>query len=258
MSKAKEINFFAARDCEARLDEYRAHFPQTPGKTVYGESTPGYFWTYDADSPWCVRYSLGNHDIPGTVRRVLGPEVRLVASLRHPVDRAISGFFHHFRRGRLGAEARLAEIGGQFGLVDMGFYSRHLAAWKAPFGEAALLVLLFDRIAREPNLVLAEVYQHLGLPVPATSPEARAEHTGLRLRVHGDWLEIDPEDSATATLLDQWKRTFDEAPRVHADDIAMLCRVFEAEIRLWQERLADAAGADWVGRTQLKDFMTIR
>jgi hypothetical protein len=256
MSRPKELNFFAARDPAARLDAYRAHFPETPGKLFYGESTPGYFWTHDAASPWCLGYSLDNRDIAGSVLAALGPEVRLVLSLRHPVDRAISAFYHHFRRGRLGAAARLTEAGRQHGIIDMGFYVRHHAAWSARFGAEALITVLFDRIAREPEAVLAEIHARLGLPTPAPQPVAAAEHPGLRLRLRDAWLEVDPDSADNQALLRRWERRVEDAPRVHAEDVALLLDLYRDDIRFGQRLLADAAGVDWLAQRSLADFVT--
>jgi hypothetical protein len=257
MSRKKELNFFGDPQHAEKLAEYEANFPLTEGKRFYGESTPGYFWTHDPGSAWCDRYLNGNRDIPGSVLRLLGAETHLIVSLRHPVDRAVSALFHHFRRGRLGSEARLGEVGRQFGIVDIGFYARHWRVWSGLFGEAAPVVVLFDQIAREPDAVMAFVLGRLGL-TPAAAASAEADHAGFRMRIHAGVLEIDPEDPQNRELAARWACDIAAAPRVHAEDLALLDRVFRDDILFCQARWCDAAGVDWTAPRRLEDLLVER
>jgi hypothetical protein len=257
MSRKKELNFFGDPMHAEKLAEYRASFPLMPGKRFYGESTPGYFWTHDPGSTWCDRFLNGNRDIAGSVLRLLGPETRLVVSLRHPVDRAVSALFHHFRRGRLGAGARLGEVGRQFGIVDIGFYARHWRVWTGLFGEAAPIVVLFDLIAREPDRTMAHLLGRLGL-VPAGATSAEPDHAGFRMRIQGGALEIDPQDAQNRVLAARWGCDIAAAPRVEAEDVVLLDRVFRDDIRFCQARWCDAAGVDWTAARRLEDLLTTR
>jgi hypothetical protein len=255
MSRKKELNFFADRNYCARLNEYRAQFPTQAGKRFYGESTPGYFWTHDPASPWCAAYSLGNRDIAGSVFRTLGAETRLIVSLRHPVERAISAFYHHFRRGRLGADARLGKLGATLGIVDIGLYTRHHAAWEAVFGVGSLVTVLFDSIVAEPDGVLRRIYSALELNCPDTLPEPRAEHVGFQLRLRDDIIELDPQTTANSALLGRWGRAAEEAPKVHAEDIAALLQIYRDEIAACQRLFCEQDGVDWTSRTRIEDFL---
>jgi tetratricopeptide (TPR) repeat protein len=81
----KEIRFFNYQpNLKQGLDWYLAHFP--PGSRenswIFGEATPGYF---------------GN-EVQAMVKSAL-PQVKLIAILRNPVDRAISQYHHWVRNG---------------------------------------------------------------------------------------------------------------------------------------------------------------
>lgn len=257
MSRKKEVNLFGDPRFEARLDEYRANFPTTPGKVFYGESTPGYFWTPDAEARWSDRFLNGNRDIAGSVLRVLGAETRLLVSLRHPVPRAVSALFHHFRRGRTTPGARLMEFGRQFGIIDIGFYARHWRVWADTFGEDAPIVVLFDHIARDPVGTLAAVLERLGLePAGPASPEA--DHAGFRMRIRDAVLEIDPEVEGNRALAARWGCDLDAAPKVHAEDLAALHDVYRDDIAFCQARWCDAVGVDWTAPRRLEDLLTER
>ena len=255
MSRRKELNLFGDRLWDQRLDEYRTHFPPAIGKLFYGESTPGYFWAQDPASPWSRHYLNGNPDIPGSVLRTLGAETRLVISLRHPVERAVSAFFHHFRRGRAGAEDRLSVFGARVGVVAMGFYARHWQAWTAQFGEDAPIVVLFDRIARDPAGVMDHVLRRLAL-APVAPPRAEAEHAGFVMRVKDGALGIDPHLPANQALAARWGCEIAQAPRVTAEELALLHDLYREDIAFCQARWCDAAGVDWTRPRGLEDLLT--
>ena len=257
MSTKKEVNLFGDARFEARLDEYRANFPVTPGKLLYGESTPGYFWTPGPDDRWCDRYLNSNRDIPGSVLRTLGDDVRLIVSLRHPVTRAVSAMFHHFRRGRTVAGDRLPEVGRKFGIIDIGFYARHWRVWANTFGENGPIVVLFDTIVRDADGTMAAVLDRLGLaPAGPTSPEA--DHAGFKMRIRDGVLEIDPDVPANRKLAARWKCDIAHSPRIHEEDLASMDALYREDIEFCQARWCDGAGVDWTAPRRLEDLLTER
>ncbi len=111
------------------------------------------------------------------VRGIL-PDVRLLVSLRHPVDRAVSAAQWSSRKGRLphgidtvigGAldalvadprddeQAKLAEV------VERGYYDSQLARYVDRFPPEHIMVLLYDEIAQDAAATLARVYRFLGV-----------------------------------------------------------------------------------------------
>src|SRR5262245_20093922 len=98
-TQPREVEFFNSAD---RFDDlgvewYRAQFDGWRGEPFVGEATPGYmFWRHGAQT------------VADRIRRVV-PEVRLIAILRNPVDRAQSALVHHIEFEALPPDTDLLE-----------------------------------------------------------------------------------------------------------------------------------------------------
>lgn len=112
------------------------------------------------------------------------PDVRLVAILRQPADRAFSSYQHLKRQGREpapGFEAALEleerRISDGWGFLwryrDLGHYPRQLRAYLERFGPERLLVHLYDDLLRDPRAVMRRTYQFLGVD-PGFEPDVSA------------------------------------------------------------------------------------
>lgn len=142
-----ELTFFNRLECEdpQAIATYLEHFaPAPPGVMWVGEKTPGYFWTTDRDRSATQPPKSHNPDLPASVRRVLGDDLALIVSLRHPVRRAISAYVHHGIRDRVKPAAHLRDVAPSMGILDIGFYSQHLAAWEREFDPERILTLIFE------------------------------------------------------------------------------------------------------------------
>jgi hypothetical protein len=147
---------------------YRAQFEGWAGEPVTGEATPGYMM-------------LG-HRPPEVASRIKAtvPDVRLIALLRNPVDRAYSAFVHHQREERIHPRAQLVDTvrscepeDDWMGIVAGGWYAASLGPFLDLFGEH-LLVLLHDEIASKPRQVYARAACHVGAS-PDFAPPTLAE-----------------------------------------------------------------------------------
>lgn len=164
----RELSFFNRRFHKG-LDEYRAGFEGWQGEPVVGEATPGYLmWR---ENPRRAAERIG---------RSL-PDVRLIALLRNPVDRAYSAFIHHMRRGRIPLEAELLDLirstGGEdrFGLITGGLYAQSLEPYLATFGRR-LRVFLHDEVVEDPERLYVRALEHIGASpsfVPAELGQVR-------------------------------------------------------------------------------------
>jgi hypothetical protein len=153
-----ELSFFNHQQKVRRwgLDWYRRQFVGWAGEPVVGEATPGYM--------------IPRHDPAATAKRIDRnlPEVRLIAVLRNPIDRANSALRHHQRRNRLPKNVKLAKVARkrrtkirQLGLVDAGLYAEHLRPYHRRFG-ARLLVVLHDDVVADPQTVYKRALIHIG------------------------------------------------------------------------------------------------
>lgn len=162
----RELMFFnkPGRVRRIGLEGYRAQFAGWDGEPVVGEATPSYMiW----------RHKPG--DVARRIDRCL-PDVRLIAILRNPVDRADSALSHHIRRQRLPARAKLVKQvkrrrpeKDNFGLIAGGWYGESLRPYVRRFGSR-LLVLLYDDLQRDPFFVYRRALAHIGAE-PTFRPE---------------------------------------------------------------------------------------
>jgi hypothetical protein len=136
--------------------------------------------TIDA-SPYYLAHPLA----PERAAQLL-PEVKLVAVLRNPVDRAFSHYQHEVRDGReslsfaeaidreparlAGEEERLRHEPGyysynhhRYSYTRRGLYLEQLGCWVRQYPRSRLLVLQSERLFREPAAVSAALYAFLGL-----------------------------------------------------------------------------------------------
>jgi len=165
MSKIKELHFFekSPQVLQDEFPNYCANFNSGATHRLRGESTPVYFWTCPED-PSSVRGYPPNRHVPETVRQYLGEDIWLLLALRCPVERAVSGFFHNFRAGRLDPAKSIFDQGHRFGILDRGHYKRHFLRWRAAFDMTRFVITLYDDIRSDPAGTARRLYQHLGLP----------------------------------------------------------------------------------------------
>lgn len=170
MSRKKELRYFTGTEddfSQSRFDEYLANFSDSiPNDIVIGESTPRYFPNWNSENGHTAK-----HNIPQHIQTILGENVKLILILRHPVSRAISGLFHHFKMGRItNGEGIFSENSESFkslqkGIVDIGYYHKHFEAWDKVFGEDKMLVLFHDDISSNSSKMLQDISRFLDLPI---------------------------------------------------------------------------------------------
>lgn len=168
---------------EKPLGWYRSHFPFERTRARVSERL-GYRVLTGEGSP----YYLFHPYAPARIRDQL-PDVKLIAVLRSPVERAWSAYHHERRRGFenldpdkafAAEESRLAGQAAQLSApagrsyhhlhhayVARGRYFEQLARVWASFPPEQLLVLFSADLERDPAGTLASVHSFLGLPVQA-------------------------------------------------------------------------------------------
>ena len=173
----KEIHFFD-RHFQRGMQWYLGNFPpKRPALAsdgcITGEATPTY---------------LAYRSVPARVRQLL-PDIKLVALVRNPVDRAVS-HYHHFRR--LGYESRSfdeaisweydylsngnapllldsPERRGDPLYLSHGCYARQLSFWLCDFEPEQILVLPAEQFFSTPKPTIDILTEFLSLP--AMSPD---------------------------------------------------------------------------------------
>lgn len=163
MPPEKELEFFSYSQHldDPGVDAYRNSF-EAAGDRLAGEATASYFWTH-ADSPWCHQPDGFQRDIPGVIRACLDPGLRFIVVVRNPVERALSAWAHYVIHGELDADLPFEAAAHYGGIVDMGFYGRHFAAWRSYFPADQFLVLGLEQdIIVRPKATLQRAKAFLG------------------------------------------------------------------------------------------------
>ena len=181
MARAKELRFFNQRgrvQYSDDWDNYLAHFAGGSSVRYRGESTPHYYWVKDSRCPFSP--STSGFDTASEITRLLGHDVQIIIILRNPVERAVSAAHHHFAMGRLDADTSIWDAPTRLGIIDMGFYRRHLSNWRSSIPPDRLHLLLYDNLLADPRAFAVDVADRLGLPSPADW----LQHRGLHQRAN--------------------------------------------------------------------------
>ncbi|MGB3808027.1 MAG: sulfotransferase [Erythrobacter sp.] len=140
---------------------YRSLFPDTKAAgSLWGEKTADYLAKPEAAERIAKAY----------------PDVKLIAQLRNPVDRAYADYKMLFRRGTVTGppEQYLTWLDNeQPRFLNDGLYAAHLRRWMRLFPPENLLVITFDDVRDHPQRTLTSVLEHLGAR-PYDDPEAIA------------------------------------------------------------------------------------
>lgn len=184
---AKELHFFNKSSALAQgVSWYAAHFAGAEPGQLRGECTPNYLWNHL--DPRDRRVAGEHHDLAPQLAE-LRPQLRLVATLRDPVNRAVSAFHHHINQGRIAPDARILDHLWSLGIASMGMYARHLRHWITAFGAEPLLVLVYEQdIAPDASKAATaqRLFAHLGLSpfeVPSLYEQLNARRSFLAMRL---------------------------------------------------------------------------
>jgi hypothetical protein len=213
-----EIGFFNSpkRFESLGVGWYRAQFAGWEGEPIVGESTPGYMM-------WRHEPSVVAKRIKDTI-----PDVRLIAILRNPVERANSALVHHIKHERLHPRSSLVDLARQrppehdrLGLVAGGWYAASLEPFQSLFGEQ-LCILLHDDIRDDPETAYELALGHVGATPGFVPPEL-------------DELVYSNQQGESA----QWKRDISPADReaLHGyfhDDLRELEQMIGRDLSFWQ------------------------
>ena len=249
----KEIDFFS-HHYDRGYQWYESRFPPRCGvQRASGEISPSYF------SDPCV---------PARIARY-APDVRIIVSLRDPVERALSNHRHEVRAGHLTGSDLSFERGLENNpmYVEQGLYAKHLRGWLEHFPLDQLLVVLMDDVLFDPETVSRAVYRFLGVDdsfVPATAHGHFNRSYAMRSHAVGDFKDSLYTLTRTAGLRWAWSlaaglgmralyRGINTAPSEaviplpRPETIAALRRMFEPDLREL-EALIGRSLAPWLTR----------
>lgn len=176
----KEVHFFDNRAGRDGTLRYRAYFPTSVYKRHVKRNRGLDLLTGEA-TPYYLFYPLA----PARVRKTV-PNVKLIALLRNPVDRAYSHYHHEVRNGtetlsfeeaiereaeRLSGEWERIDHGAydslshrRYSYLSRGIYVDQLRNWRACFPEEQLLILRSEDLFADTSGILERAAGFLGLP----------------------------------------------------------------------------------------------
>jgi hypothetical protein len=156
--------FFTPRMLEHDLYWYAAHFkPENGGepRPVRGEISP----RYARLKAWQVN----------RIAELL-PELRIIFTLRHPIERVWSQTLYDFGRlaGRDIRKVGLLEFLRQLERARSRLsanYPRTIQIWSEAFGQQALHISFFDQLRDDPASYVNDILRHIGATSPWILPE---------------------------------------------------------------------------------------
>jgi len=240
----KELHFFNERENYQRgIDWYLHQFENHEGAVSIGECTPNYLWV--GEIPDYVsrefpirfsRYPQLRTDTHELVHRHF-PNVKLLVSLRSPVDRAISSYYHAIRARRVSPRSSILDAGGREGIIAMGFYHEQLSAWLGLFPRNRFRILIYEEdIRHRRERTVASIYQHLGVdstfhPTHIDLPRnRRASQVFMRVNYYSPLLAR--RFRRVISRLDKI-----EAIPINSKDRIGLTEIYEEEIRRLEQLL---------------------
>ena len=193
-SNPKELFFFnqPAGIVNAKIDEYRTYFPIIEGKKVYLEGCATYFWLRSKDSPYDAHHLMREScwETEKNIAAHLGENAKFIVVLRSPISRAVSAYYHAFRRGRTTAKSSILLQGQRDGILDMGFYRRFIIRYNSVFGKEKLLFLRFDDLVQQPQATMDKVCAFLNISQNAVQPDRGTFNSGYRLKDYGKFIGV--------------------------------------------------------------------
>jgi len=166
-------------DREHSPEAYAALFAEGNGRRAIGEKSADYFFWRPAH-PRIARYL---------------PEAKFIITLRNPVKRAWSHYWHEVGRGRetlcfeeaLEAEEdrcqRSLWARDHLSYLRRGFYDESLESFCSHIDPDRVFIVMLERTEAEPNETLQAIYRFLGV-----DPSQGLELSGKRF--HANWTTV--------------------------------------------------------------------
>ena len=155
-------------------DTYLSLFRQWSGQHAIGEATTSYLSSLTAAREIAARQ----------------PAARIVAVLRHPVHRAQSEYLMHAQLGRkMGSLDEIYAVHGHPGrndgitsaeIIAASLYAPQVRRYLAAFPREQLLFLRFEDVVHAPADILAQIFNHIGVPDLAGQPPSLTHHNQSR------------------------------------------------------------------------------
>ncbi len=187
LPRKKEIHFFGGVENYNKGEKwYFNHFKGVDSDKIFGEASTTYFYDY---LPYWYNNSRDlqfDETRPPIAELITSrfPEIKVIISLRDPVNRAISAYRHYMKWGNLPPLAGLKETAiknPKLRIVEYGYYAKYLEMWRRYLPEDRLFTIIFEEdIVGRPEETLKKLFHFLELD-PGIKLEA------VKKVVHKGW-----------------------------------------------------------------------
>ena len=176
----KETHYFSTR---YKFGEqwYRSYFPTNLSRRCFSKKTGQKLLSGEA-SPTYIFYPM----VPDRMKEIL-PDVKLIAILRNPVDRAYSQYHHNIRRNNeplsfeKAIELEEERCAGDLerlirdpdfvpvhyrkhSYIARGVYADQMERWFKHYDRKQFLILTTEDLRKDPQQILDQIFDFLGLP----------------------------------------------------------------------------------------------
>ena len=228
---AEKQSYFFDRNHEQGADWYLERFADAGSARAVGEVATGY----------CL---------PDAVPRMaaLLPHVRLIMSMRNPIDRAYSNYMS--RREQMGWSSMDDAIERSPEMLERGHYAEQIEAILAHYDRSQLALVFFDDLESDDRGFLRGILEHIGVDADVDSPMiGQAKNSAMFPRVrrvmHRAGLKPLLVATSRSSLGDSIRRVRRrmKLPAYAPLDPGVRERLHE-HFRPWNERLEKLAGRD--------------
>jgi hypothetical protein len=174
LPKGKEIHFFSKDELYSRgKDYYENEFEARTDECAVGDISPTYWYrgkTYDKSGS---KQWTPENDAPCRIYNHY-PDVKLIFTLRNPIDRLQSQYWKNVRQGNEDTTPLKAAIDmelngerqpqtGKPCWLYLNHYPIHLRKWLKLFDKDQILFLIFEDWISDPSSALTSICNHIGI-----------------------------------------------------------------------------------------------
>ncbi|EKD32652.1 MAG: sulfotransferase [uncultured bacterium] len=147
MPPDKELHFFS-RNYEKGIEWYLNHFKLRGSNQICGEISPTYMHSIDAPD------RIFNYN----------KKIKLIVSLRNPVDRALSAYKYAKQIGEIKPSTSFETALNQDpAYIEYGLYGKQLERYLNFFDKSQILIVLYDDIKKDPAAFMRKIYHFIGV-----------------------------------------------------------------------------------------------
>ncbi len=165
----KEIHFFSRPRWSEGREWYERHFGACGAGKLTGEFSTSYLYSKEA---------------PERIHS-LYPDVKLIAILRNPIDRAYSQYRNAIKAGEIEESVPFEQfMKDEPSTTEQGRYYEQLEQYLKYFKREQMLVLIYEDIRKDPVAFMSGIYKFLGIDSTFVSSMVNEEINVARTPKH--------------------------------------------------------------------------